>query len=105
MLLLDERRRPDRWLTVRDIDASGSLGEVGLEATSVVEPNATLHDTLDLMITSYSGAVVVVDRSGAHQGIVELDAIRARIDEISAAAKERYRGEPGVVATHTGEEV
>ncbi len=105
VLLLDERRRPARWLTVRDIDSAGSPGEVGLRASSIVEPNATLYDTLDLMVVSYSGAVAVVDDTGAYQGIVELDAIRARIDEIRAAAQERYRGEPGVVTAHTGEEV
>ena len=105
VLLLDERRCPARWLTVRDIDSAGSPGEVGLRASSIVEPNATLYDTLDLMVVSYSGAVAVVDDTGAYQGIVELDAIRARIDEIRTAAQERYRREPGVVTAHTGEEV
>jgi osmoprotectant transport system ATP-binding protein len=105
VLLLDERRRPARWLTVRDVDGAGSLDEVGVRATSTVEPSATLHDALDLMVVSYSGAVAVVDDAGAYQGIVELDAIRARIDEIRAAAQERYRGEQGVVTAPTGEEV
>ena len=102
VLLLDERRRPARWLTVWELDSAGSLDEVGSRATSIVEPSATLHDALGLIVVSYSGAVAVVDETGAYQGIVELDAIRARIAEIRAAARERYRAEPGAVRAHTG---
>ena len=98
ILLLDENRRPVKWLTVRDLDRPGSLAEVGLPARdAVVETNATLHEALDLMITSYTGAVVVVDGHGAYRGVVELDAIRKRVDEIRTAARQHMRKEPGAV--------
>ena len=98
ILLLDENRRPVKWLTVRDLDRPGSLAEVGLPARdAVVETNATLHEALDLMITSYTGAVVVVDGQGAYRGVVELDAIRKRVDEIRTAARQHMRKEPGAV--------
>jgi osmoprotectant transport system ATP-binding protein len=98
ILLLDQDRRPVKWLSVRDLDRPGSLDEVGLSAReAIVEANATLHDALDLMITSYTGAVVVVDDRGAYRGVVELDTIRARVDEIRRAAHQHMRKEPGEV--------
>ena len=100
LLVLDGQGRPRRWLTVRDLDAAGSLDDVGMPAEdSVLERNATLHDALDLMITSNAGAVVVVDDEGKYLGLVEFDAIRKRVEEIQAAARGRYRKEePGSVA-------
>jgi len=91
ILTLDEQRRPVRWYTARDLDRSESLDEVGLPATALVESNATLHDALDQMLTSYTGSVIVVDRDGSYRGTVELDAIKHRVDEIRAAARERAR--------------
>ena len=99
LLLLEANRRPSKWVTVRDLDSPAALDEMGLPARdSIVELNATLHDALDLMITSYTGAVIVVDDDGAYRGVVELDAIRERGDAIRAAARQRYRKEePGAV--------
>jgi osmoprotectant transport system ATP-binding protein len=102
VLLLDEQRRPLRWYSARDLDRPEALEDVGLPATSLVEPNATLHDALDLMITSYSGAVIVVDGHGGYQGIVELDAIRHRVDEVRRAAREHARMESGAAAETAG---
>ena len=91
VLLVDDQRRPLRWYSARDLDSDQALADVGLPAESLVEPNATLHDALDLMITSFTAAVIVVDERGAFQGVVELDAIRHRVDEVQAAARERAR--------------
>ncbi len=97
VLSLDDERRPVRWYNARDLDRSESLGEVGLSPTSI-EVNATLHDALDLMISSYTGSVIVVDHQGAYQGVIELDAIRTRVDQVRAAARERALTQPGAVA-------
>ena len=96
VLLLDDERRPVRWYNARDLDRSEALEEVGLSPTSI-EVNATLHDALDLMISSYTGSVIVVDHQGAYQGVVELDAIRARVDQVRAASRERALTQPAAV--------
>jgi osmoprotectant transport system ATP-binding protein len=96
ILVLDDERRPHRWYSARDLDRSESLEEVGLPVETI-EPNATLHDALDLMISSYNGAVVVVDEHGVYQGILELDTIRARVDQVRAAARRHSRMEAGAV--------
>ncbi|MGH2763015.1 MAG: betaine/proline/choline family ABC transporter ATP-binding protein [Thermoleophilaceae bacterium] len=89
VLGLDEGRRPSRWYTARDLDRPESLDDVGLPATATVESNATLHDALDQMLTSLTGTVIVVDHNGAYHGVVELDAIRRRVDDIRTAARQR----------------
>jgi osmoprotectant transport system ATP-binding protein len=91
VLLLDAERRPLRWYSARDLDSAAALADVGLPATFTVEPNATLHDALDLMITSFTATVIVVDERGAYQGVIELGAIRQRVDQVQEAARERAR--------------
>jgi hypothetical protein len=43
------------------------------------------------MISSFTAAVIVVDEGGAYQGVIELGAIRQRVDQVQAAARERAR--------------
>ena len=87
MLLLDERGRPARWVTMGDLRRGGDLRTIGLEARAVVEPQATLADALNELITSNGGCAIVVDAGGAYQGIVDLEtimvAVRSMRDEHS----------------------
>ncbi|MDR7384107.1 betaine/proline/choline family ABC transporter ATP-binding protein [Promicromonospora iranensis] len=78
LLLLDAAGRPARWVTSRDLaraDQGAVLAEVGLPVEAIVEPHATLADALDELIASNVGCTVVVDGSGAYQGIVDLETI------------------------------
>ncbi len=95
VLTLDENGRPDHWLTLKDIDSPRAIEEVGLPATDRLEPNATLHDALDMMIKSFAAAAIVVDDGGRFRGIIDIDAIKRRVDAIRMEAQERYRTEPG----------
>lgn len=80
MLLLDEQRRPARWVTTGDLRRAGSsLAKVGLPAHAVVEPHATLSDALNELITSNGGVAIVVDNRGAYQGIVDLETIMTAV--------------------------
>ena len=89
MLLLDDQRRPRRWVTIGDLRRVGrSLDTVGLEAHAIVEGHSTLADALNELIESNGGVAVVVDAKGAYQGIVDLEtimvAVRAMREEHSA---------------------
>jgi osmoprotectant transport system ATP-binding protein len=90
LLLLDDRRRPVRWVSARDLErTSGRLADRGLPAAAMVEPQATLHDALDEMITSNVGSAIVVDRDGAYEGVVTLDTIMTAVDVMRAELHER----------------
>ncbi len=90
LLLVDENRRPRRWVTLRDVAREGEpLDRIGLPATAVVEPGATLQDALDTMLTSRVGCTIVVDRAGAYLGVVDISTIMNAIQDMRAATRAR----------------
>ena len=95
VLILDEQRRPLRWVTADHLSrASGSsLGTTGLPAEAVVQPNATLSDTLNEMITARYSTAIVVDSSNAYQGIVDIDTINETVRTLRRAERGRLRHE------------
>ncbi len=62
-----------------DLRRGGDLTRVGLAATALVEPHATLADALNELITSNGGCAIVVGPDGAYQGIVDLETIMAAV--------------------------
>jgi osmoprotectant transport system ATP-binding protein len=92
LLLVDEHRRPRQWVTLRDVAREGEpLDRIGLPATAVVEPGATLQDALDTMLTSRVGCTIVVDRAGAYLGVVDISTIMNAIQDMRAATQARDR--------------
>ncbi len=80
MLLLDANRRPVRWVSALDLRRSdGIRGTIGLRATALVEPHATLSDALNELVTSSGGVAIVVDGTGAYQGMVDLETIMTSV--------------------------
>jgi osmoprotectant transport system ATP-binding protein len=92
LLVLDESGRPVRWLNARDLRRpDADLRRSGLAAIALVEPNATLHDAMDAMVTSNGGCAIVVDRRGAYLGLVDFETVMAAIRSMRAEASEFYR--------------
>ncbi|MDQ3353792.1 MAG: betaine/proline/choline family ABC transporter ATP-binding protein [Actinomycetota bacterium] len=92
LLLVDEHRRPQRWVTLRNVAREGEpLDRIGLPATAIVEPGATLQDALDTMLTSRVGCTIVVDRAGAYLGVVDISTIMNAIQDMRAATRARDR--------------
>lgn len=78
LLLLDATGRPARWVNSRDLaraEKGTALTDLGLPVEAIVEPHATLADALDELIASNVGCTVVVDGTGAYQGVVDLETI------------------------------
>ncbi|MBA3780966.1 MAG: betaine/proline/choline family ABC transporter ATP-binding protein [Nocardioides sp.] len=97
VLVLDGQRRPLRWVTGDHLSRAGSssLGTAGLPAEAVVQPNATLSDTLNEMITARYSTAIVVDSDNAYQGIVDIDTINETVRNLRAAERGRLRpGQP-----------
>jgi osmoprotectant transport system ATP-binding protein len=96
VLVLDEQRRPLRWVNAEHLSRSGNgrgLDDVGLPAEAVVQPNATLSDTLNEMITARYSTAIVVDSSNAYQGIVDIDTINETVRSMRRAERGRLRGD------------
>ena len=92
LLLLDEQRRPRRWINQRDLDHDRDLAGAGTAVEATVDERATLNDALQEMLVSANGVAVVVDRAGAYAGTVDLETINAAIREMRTAAHERDTG-------------
>jgi osmoprotectant transport system ATP-binding protein len=83
VLLLDDQDRPQRWVSVKDIEGNGvSLDEAGHPAIAILEQDANLYETLDTMIISYKGSAIVVDGNGAYKGVVDFDKVLEMIDSM-----------------------
>ncbi|MBA2337892.1 MAG: betaine/proline/choline family ABC transporter ATP-binding protein [Acidimicrobiia bacterium] len=96
VLILDERHRPVRWVTARDIDRTDvPLEQAGLEPEAIVEPQATLQDTLNLMLDSSHGAAVVVDGDGAYLGAVDFATVAHAVQAMRREAREQLRAAAG----------
>jgi osmoprotectant transport system ATP-binding protein len=96
VLLLDERRRPLRWVPADELAGpDDALERRGIKVRAVVEPTATLATALEAMLGSVVGVVVVVDGSGALLGTLDLRTIMAAVEAVRAPAPdEPARGEP-----------
>ena len=89
VLLLDERRRPVRWVRPDELaDPGDSLEGRGVEVRAVVGPAATLAAALDSLVGSRIGTVAVVDDGGALLGTLDLNTIMAAVETMRAGARD-----------------
>ncbi len=96
VLILDGQRRPLRWINaehLQRVGTGGSLSQVGLPAEAVVQPNATLSDTLNEMLTARYSTAIVVDSAQAYQGVVDIDTINDSVRSMRSAERGRLRAE------------
>lgn len=94
VLLLDDRERPKRWVSMDDIENdSAPLEEAGWPAVAIVEASSNLFYTLDTMITSYKGSAVVVDDDGGYQSVVDFDTVLEAINAMRTPEQRRMREE------------
>ncbi|MGH3947821.1 MAG: betaine/proline/choline family ABC transporter ATP-binding protein [Pseudonocardiaceae bacterium] len=93
-LVLDDQRRPRRWIStdqLRRAEDDQPLGQTGLPAEAVVEPHATLSDTLNEMLTARYACAIVVDRGGAYNGVVDIETINEAVRGMRRAERGRLR--------------
>ena len=93
LLVLDDQRRPRSWVSSDHLARVGErkLSEVGLPMT-VVQPHATLSDTLNEMVTARYSTAVVIDESGAYTGVVDIDTINEAIRGMRTGERRAARG-------------
>jgi osmoprotectant transport system ATP-binding protein len=88
VLLLDDRRRPRRWVSGDALAAGGDLDEAGWPAVAIVEEGASLYSVLDTMITSYKGSAIVVNGEGRYEGVVDFDTVLEAVNAMRPAEGE-----------------
>jgi osmoprotectant transport system ATP-binding protein len=76
LLMVDEAHRPLGWVDEADIPTSGTL-DVNLAnpVSPIVNKRTTLKDALSMMLDADVQAAIVVDRTGAVQGIMTVERV------------------------------
>ena len=91
LLLLDEERRPIRWLNEQDLEREGEITqESGTDVVAKVQTGATLFDTLEQMLISSAGVCCVVREDGSLHGVVETSHLNQVIRRARREAREHY---------------
>ncbi len=76
VIVLDDQDRPQRWLSLAELDDPRALDGVERdEELECVNLASTLNDALDQMLTSSHGVVVVTGRRNTYQGVVRVETI------------------------------
>ncbi|GAA0189397.1 betaine/proline/choline family ABC transporter ATP-binding protein [Cytobacillus oceanisediminis] len=95
VIVLDDQQRPQRWVSVKELERAGSLTGISRDRDlEVVSTASTLNDALDEMLTSSHGVVVVTGRRNSYQGVVRVETIMQAMQQISSAAAEARPVEP-----------
>ncbi|EWM14803.1 ABC transporter ATP-binding protein [Kutzneria sp. 744] len=79
-LVLDNRRRPKRWVHIRDL-SDRPLGTVGRPVNDLVTKQSTLQDALEAILTE-GGFVPVVGTRGEYLGAVGIDTVMDTIRKL-----------------------
>jgi len=85
-VVLDERDRPLRWPSRRDLAQVPVVPEGRDEALPVVGQGATLNDALDTMLVSNAGAALVTGRRDAFVGVITVEVVMEAITKARRAA-------------------
>ena len=87
VVVLDAKRRPVEWLWTRDLADAERVPAPGDETDLVtIDRRATLNDALDTMLVSSHGCAVVTGRRDEYLGVVDFQAVLARIQETADLA-------------------
>jgi len=80
-LVLDARRRPTRWVHVRELTSATSLANLGKPLRDIVSLQSTLQDALEAMLAE-GGSVPVTGARGEYAGTIQLDTVIATIQQL-----------------------
>jgi osmoprotectant transport system ATP-binding protein len=83
VIVLDDQDRPQRWLSLNELQQPNALDEVARdEELEVVNVASTLNDALDVMLTSSHGVVVVTGRRNSYQGVISIETIMDAMSDL-----------------------
>jgi osmoprotectant transport system ATP-binding protein len=87
LLLIDNGNKPIGWVAHGDIPADGPLAEsIANPSSPILNKRTTLKDALSMMLDADVQTGIVVDRTGAVQGLLSIDTIADKMREGEHAA-------------------
>lgn len=89
VIVLDSRRRPVGWYSLKEAARMARLPDHSEEDISVIDRRSTINDALDSMLASTHGGVLVTGRRDEFLGLVTFEAVT---DHIRAASDPDSQG-------------
>ncbi|MFF5989696.1 ABC transporter ATP-binding protein [Prauserella flavalba] len=80
-LVLDARKRPQRWVHVRDLSTASTLATVGRPVGDMVSTQSTLQDALEAILSEGGNAVVTGSR-GEYVGTIDINTVTDTIQQL-----------------------
>jgi osmoprotectant transport system ATP-binding protein len=91
LVLVDEERRPLRWIRREDLNGpTPRTGDIGEEIGETLRTDDSLFHALELMVQSAAGQTVVVDAQGAYNGVVDTTRLNQAIRRAQNEARMHY---------------
>ena len=88
VIVLDAHDRPQRWLSIPELQEPNSLSQVTLdENLESVSLASTLNDALDEMLTSSHGVVVVTGRRNIYRGVIRIETLMGAMAGLQSSAR------------------
>lgn len=87
VIVLDAQDRPQRWMSIAELQEPNSLSQVSRnEDLETVSLASTLNDALDAMLTSSHGVVVVTGRRATYRGVIRIETIMEAMSHMHSGA-------------------
>jgi osmoprotectant transport system ATP-binding protein len=99
IVVLDEKDRPLRWPSRRDLTRMATIPAEADPHVPVIGSGATLNDALDTMLVSSAGAALVTGRGGVFRGVITVETV---MDAITALRTEALESTDAPVGVNTG---
>ncbi|GAB4588026.1 ABC transporter ATP-binding protein [Nocardia sp. IFM 10818] len=81
-LVLDEQRRPLRWVTLPQLERASSLRDAGTTVGEGVSLRSTLQEALEALLADSTANAVVTGRRGVYAGLITIDTLVAHLSAI-----------------------
>ncbi len=99
VVILDDRKRPIRWLSRRQLSRLDVIPAKPDAHLSLVTEGSTLSDALDTMLVSSAGAALVTGRHKAFTGVITIEVV---MEAITRSRKASAVANDSPVGTNTG---
>ncbi|MEV0342443.1 ATP-binding cassette domain-containing protein [Nocardia sp. NPDC050713] len=83
-LILDDRRRPLRWVSAEHVTSARTLGEVGSPIGQTLSLRSTLQDALEALLAEQTATAVVTDARGEYAGLITIDTLVGHLSTLRA---------------------
>ena len=93
-LVLDRRKRPLRWLHVRELASASSLATAGRAVGDTVSVQSTLQDALEAILTEGGNAAVTGAR-GEYVGTIDIKTVTDTIQQVREEHENDHADEVG----------